>query len=138
VNRWYKDNPWLTHSLCSGRSGRIQIFAQVRFVYTHALVCISGAWCWPPTPSRPLVAYIGWTLLTVYVHTRDSSLNPNYNTLDPDCLQCDHHTPYVVTQKYSHFSATLISFCFHSHNEFGVLFSKMLLLKFVFYFLLIV
>jgi len=78
-------------------------FAQVRFVYT------------------------------VFVYTRDSSLNSNFNTLDPDWLQHDHHTSYGVTQQY--FSATFISLLFHSHKEkFGVFFFKMLLLKFLFYF----
>ena len=65
---------------CSGRSGRIRVLHR-------SDLCIS-----------------------IYVYTRDSSVNPNSNTLDPDWLQYDHHTSYGVTQQY--FSATFISLLF--------------------------
>jgi len=103
VNQWYKDNPWLSQSLCSRRSGRIRVLHR-------SDLCVP-----------------------IYVYTRDSSLNTNSNTLDPDWLQHDHHTSYGVTQQY--FSATFIALLFHSHKEkMGVFFSKILLLKFLFYF----
>lgn len=102
VNQWYKDSPWLIQSLCSGWSGRIQILLR-------SDLCIP-----------------------ICVYTRDSGLNPDSNTLDPDWLQHDHHTPYVVAQQY--LSATFMSLYFHSHKEKLILFSKMLLLKFLFHF----
>jgi hypothetical protein len=37
----------------------------------------------------------------MYVCTRESSWNPNYNTLELDQLQHDRSAAYIVAQQYS-------------------------------------
>jgi hypothetical protein len=51
----------------------------------------------------------------IYVYTRQSSWNPNSNTLERNRLQHDRLTACVIAQQYS--SAAIVSLRFHSHDE---------------------
>ena len=50
-----------------------------------------------------------------YVHTRQSSWNPNSNALEPDRPQHDRPAACVIAQQY--FSVTLVLLRCHSHKE---------------------
>ena len=51
----------------------------------------------------------------IYVNTRESSSNPNSNTLHPDSPQSDRLASCDIAQQYS--SDTFLSFPFHCRNE---------------------
>jgi len=55
------------------------------------------------------------TRWNIYVYTRQSSWNPNSNTLEPDRPQHDRPAACVIAQQY--FSITLVILRCHSHKE---------------------
>jgi hypothetical protein len=51
----------------------------------------------------------------IHIYIRESSLNPNSNTMETARPQYDHPATHIITQQYS--SATFVSLRFQSHKD---------------------
>jgi hypothetical protein len=100
--------------------------------YRHSLTCtvvLEG-----PTHAE-FCAGQNWVYMwsTMYMYTRESSWNPNLNTLEPDRSQHDCFSTCVITQQYS--STTFFSSHFYSHKgKFGTCLKNVSILVFFYFF----